>query len=187
MAKRLYITLFFLLLSTILGMSLAQIGEVAGPVNFNVSAGSSQSLSVTIVNGGNNPLFFNATPLVTTVIVNETTPTVIVSPKNGTIGPHSQAVLNLTAFVPGGDKPGLEWNGQLSVVSNSLSTITGSGAIIQEGALKIFTITSAQPKFNVLFAILIVVIVAILIILFYYFYKKRSKIRKGRNKLRAKK
>ncbi len=187
MIKRSYVILFSFLLSIILSMPLAQIGEVAGPVNFNVSAGSSQSLSVTIVNGGSSSLFFNATPIVTTSIVNETTPTVIVSPKNGTIGPHSQVVLNLTAFVPGADKPGLEWNGQLSVVSNSLSTITGSGAIIQEGALKIFTITSAQPKFNMLFVILIVIIAAILIVAFYYFYKKRTKIRKSASKLRAKK
>ncbi|MCL5423467.1 MAG: hypothetical protein M1385_00080 [Candidatus Marsarchaeota archaeon] len=187
MIKRLYIVLFFFLFSAILSMPLAQIGEVAGPVNFNVSAGSSQSLSVTIVNGGNNPLFFNATPIVTTLIANEITPTVTVFPKNGTIGPHSQAVLNLTTFVPGSDKPGLEWNGQLSVVSNSLSTITGSGAIIQEGALKIFTITSAQPKFNILFVILIIVIVVILIVVFYYFYKKRANKRKGAHKSKAKK
>ena len=184
MIKKSHLFLTFVLFSAFIGMSLAQIGEVAGPVNFNVSSGSSQSLTVTIVNGGNNPLSFNATPLVTTVIANETTPTAIVSPKTGTIGPHSQISLNLTAYVPGNDKPGLEWNGQLSVVSNSSSTINGSGAIIQEGALKIFTITSAQPKFNILLVVLIIVIVAILAIIVYYIYKKRLKRDKYRPKVK---
>ncbi len=181
------IAAYIFLVAAISVFSYAQIGEVAGPVNFNVSVGSYQSLPVTIVDGGNAPIAFNVTYVLTTKIKNVTAPIVTINPMNGTINPHSEVVLNVTTYVPGNDKPGTFWNGQISVVSNSVAQITGSGAIIRAGTLKIFTITAAQPKSNILFVILIVIIAAILIVAFYYFYKKRTKIRKSASKLRAKK
>ena len=76
------------LISVLLGASYAQIGEVAGPLNFNVSIGSRQSLTLTIVNGGSGgPISYMATPTITTVIPNSTAPTVTVKPMNGTIAP----------------------------------------------------------------------------------------------------
>lgn len=167
------IAVYIFLVAAISVFSYAQIGEVAGPVNFNVSVGSYQSLPVTIVDGGNAPIAFNVTYVLTTKIKNVTAPIVTINPMNGTINPHSEVVLNVTTYVPGNDKPGTFWNGQISVVSNSVAQITGSGAIIRAGTLKIFTITAAQPKSNILLIVLIIVIIVILIIIVYYIYKKR--------------
>lgn len=175
----------FVLSNLIFGLSFAQIGEVAGPVNFNVSVGSTQSLIVTIVDGGNTPIMFNATPLITTVIKNATAPIMKVYPQNGTIQPHSQVALNLTAYVPGGDKPGMFWNGQLSVISNSSTKINGSGAIIHEGTLKIFTVTAAQQKFDIFLYVGIVVLIVILIVAV-YFYKKMKRLKHNTRANKAK-
>lgn len=144
----------------LLALSYAQIGEVAGPLNFNVSLGSRESLTLTIANGGGDAIEYMATPTITTSILNSTAPQVSITPMNGSISPHSQFQLNVTAYVPSNkNKPGMTWNGYVSVVEVSNVTIV-SGARIQAGALKMFTITAAKPKFNELYVLVAMLVVA---------------------------
>ena len=154
--KLLFATLLgcLVLVSALLGASYAQIGEVAGPLNFNVSIGSRQSLTLTIVNGGSVPLSYMATPTVTTILPNSTTPQVTVTPVNGSIPARSMARLNVTVYMPGGrNKPGMVWGGYVSTVELSNSSVA-SGANIQAGALKIMTITAAPAKFQEIYILI---------------------------------
>ena len=148
------------LISVLLGASYAQIGEVAGPLNFNVSIGSRQSLTLTIVNGGSGgPISYMATPTITTVIPNSTAPTVTVKPMNGTIAPRSMVHLNVTVYMPSGkNKPGMMWSGYVSTVELSNTSVV-NGANIQAGALKIMTITAAASKFQEIYILIAAVVV----------------------------
>ncbi len=144
-----------LLILVLFGASYAQIGEVAGPLNFNVSIGTRQSLGLTIVNGGSTgSISYMSTPTITTVIPNSTTPQVTVTPMNGTIPPRSMVHLNVTVYMPGGkNRAGMVWNGYISTVELTDNSVT-SGANIQAGALKIMTITAAPPKFQEIYILI---------------------------------
>lgn len=170
-----------LFIFVLLVSSYAQIGEVAGPLNFNVSIGSRESLTFTIINGGSDTLVYMATPTITTSIPNATTPQVIITPMNGTIPPHTQLPLNVTVYMPAGkNKPGMTWNGYISAVAVTNTTIV-NGATIQAGALKIMTITAAEPKGQegyVLVAILVIVGIGVGA----YYAVSRLRARKGRAK-----
>ena len=167
----------------LLASSYAQIGEVAGPMNFNVSLGSSESLTLTIINGGGDAIEYMATPTITTSIPNSTAPQVSVIPTNGSIAPHSQARLNVTAYIPGSkNKPGMVWNGYVSVVEVSNVTVV-SGARIQAGALKMFTITAAAPKFQPLYVLVAMLAVAGIGLVAYRFVSTRRAKRAAAKKV----
>ena len=148
------------LILVLFGTAYAQIGEVAGPLNFNVSIGSRQSLVLTIVNGGSAPISYQATPMITTVIPNSTTPRITVNPSNGSIAGRSIVHLNVTVYMPGGkNRPGMVWNGYISTVEMSNSSVT-NGANIQAGALKIFSITAAPAKFQEIYILIAALAIA---------------------------
>jgi hypothetical protein len=169
----------------VIGVSCAQIGEVAGPLNFNVSIGSRQSLTFTLANGGSTAFEFNVTPFITTDIPNTIAPTIIITPMNGTISPHRLFPLNVTVYMHSGEKnaPGMTWNGYLSAIMVSNVSVT-NGAVIQAGALKIMTITAAPAKFNLLYAVLEVLACVVVIVGIYYAVSKRRA--KGKAKKSAK-
>jgi hypothetical protein len=164
----------------LLASSYAQIGEVAGPLNFNVSIGSRQSLTLTIINGGSDTLAFEATPTITTSIPNSTAPRVSMMPQNGTIPAHSELGLNVTVYMPGGkNKAGMVWDGYVSTVEMSNDTLIGSGANVRSGALKIMTITAAPAKFQEIYILIAAIGVTVVGIGGYHGVKRmRAKIAK---------
>jgi predicted secreted protein len=171
-----------LLVFALFAASYAQIGEVAGPLNFNVSIGTKQSLTFTIINGGSTTFAYVATPTITTVIPNSITPTVTVMPMNGTIPPHTELPLNVTVYMPGGkNKAGMMWDGYISAVEVANNTVV-NGAVIQAGTLKIMTITAAPAKFQVIYVVVAVVAVAVIAAGAYYVISKRRGAKKGKAK-----
>ncbi len=187
-SKNIALILIFILSTTVLVAAHAQIGEVAGPINFNVSLGSSQTLQYTIVNGGSAPMNFYIKAAITSSIKNETTPTITAFPANGTILPHQQYAINLTVHMPSNDKPGLTWQGTAQALEASNITAPG-GAVIQTGVLKGITVMSAKPKglpveYIILFAVVVVVITALS---YYLFIRKRKGSRKEEKNQKGKK
>ncbi len=170
-----FAVLLILIPTILLALSNAQIGEVAGPINFNVSLGSSQSLQYTIVNGGGTPINFYIKAAITSSIKNETTPTITANPVNGTILPHQQFPINLTVLMPSSDKPGLTWQGTVQALEASNLTAPG-GAVIQTGVLKGIMVESAKPKgLPIGYVIIFVAVVAVVLILSYYLFIRRKK------------
>jgi hypothetical protein len=153
----------------------AQLGEVAGPLNFNVSVGSSASLQYTLINGGSQPIHYQIVLPSLNIVPNSTAPTFTVSQMNGTISPQSQLVINVTAYMPSNDKPGMHWGGILQAVEVSNITISGSGAVIHQGVAKLVGVTAAQPKgIPLLYIVLAIVVLIIIIVLVYYFMRRRK-------------
>ncbi len=171
----------FLIVLVIGGVAGAQLGEVAGSMNFNVPVGSSQSLPFTIVNGGSAPISYYVITTVTTTIPNETAPNVTASPLNGTLGAHVQLPINITVRVPSSDKKNMTWNLVVQAVEGSSVTAPGGGAVIHLGVVKFATIESAPSLFNplpyIIIAIIIVVVAAALA--YYAFMKRKAPARHG--------
>ena len=126
----------------------AQIGEVAGQPVFNVSAGGTQTLNITLLNSGDAPIGYSAIPPSLNTIPNETTPTVTISPMSGVIAPHGQFKVAITVSIPLEDKPGLAWTGPVQFLQASNVSNPG-GAVLQVGALKILTIYSKKAVFRI--------------------------------------
>lgn len=155
-------TLLFLAFSTAY-IAKAQLGEVAGQPSFNVSLGSSESITVTIINEGSVPLPFKVILPTLNTIANTTTPSVTASPMSGSIAPNSDTSINVTVNMPSNSK-NLDhtWTGVMQIVENSAVSTSGSsgeGAVIVEGVAKIITITASPPKFNIFEIIVPAVIV----------------------------
>ena len=174
-----------ILLLSLSAIVYAQIGEIAGHLNFYVPVGGSNSLPFTIANGGSSPLHFQLQPVAITAVANRTTPIVVVSPENGTIPPYSQFTLNVTATVPAKNNSvgflfwqtipkGEGWSGSIEVVAVSNSSGTG-GANIEAGVVKIFTVApyTVPPGALVYAGIAALVVIAIGIIFYFAVYKKR--------------
>ena len=183
------ISLFFIfsLLSFLfINISYAQFGEVAGQLNFNASIGGSASLPFTLINGGSQPLNFKIILPTLNTIPNSTTPTFSISQMNGTIPAGGQLTLNVTVFMPSNkNKPGMHWSGILQAIELSNTTISGSGAILQQGVAKIVGVTALKPVgLPILYIILIVLAIIILIIIIYFVIKKAKKLKFG-NKLKV--
>ncbi len=127
-----------------MNMAYAQLGEVAGPLNFNVNTSGSQTMQLTVINSGSTPIGFKVLQPSLQSIPNETTPTVTISPLNGTIAPYKQQLINVTVYISGSDKPGLHWSGFIQVIQQTNQTNPG-GAVIQSGVAKMISINSTQP------------------------------------------
>lgn len=125
-------------------LTYAQLGEVAGPLNFNVNVSGSETLQLTVLNSGSTPLAYRVLFPTLQQIPNETAPTLTMSPLNGTIQPYKEQMINVTVYVPGNDKPGQHWSGIIQVVQKSNQTNPG-GAVIQTGVAKLISITSTTP------------------------------------------
>ncbi len=140
----------FLLILTILVSTIvyAQLGEVAGPVAFDVNISSSQTLQLNVINSGNSPIFYKIIlPALVSHQVNSTTPNITSStPLIGTIMPYEQMSVNLTVYMPSGkNKPGYSWSGIVQVVETTNQTQAG-GAVVQGGVAKIISISASEPK-----------------------------------------
>ncbi|MEM3753749.1 MAG: hypothetical protein QW778_04075 [Candidatus Micrarchaeaceae archaeon] len=168
--KQLYFIFFssFLLLS-VSEIAYAQLGEVAGQPFFNVSIGSSESITVTVINSGSVPIPFRVLLPTLNTIVNTTQPIVTASPSSGTIPAGSSMGINVTVQMPPDKRNiGHTWTGILQVVEVSNTTAgPGMGAVITAGVAKIITIYASPPKFNpfiyIVGGIIIVAVVAVLL------------------------
>ncbi len=106
MDKKVSYFLLFIALSLLININYAQLGEVAGQLNFNVNLSSSQTQQMIIINSGKTNLQYEVFAPTLQMIANTTTPTITVSPINGTLRPYEQQTINITVYMPGGDKPG---------------------------------------------------------------------------------
>ena len=162
-AKYLLLAIFslFLLSGTV---AYAQLGEQAGQPFFNISVGSSGTFNYSILNSGSTPIGYKVGLPTLNTIPHNATPTVTVTPMNGTLAPNSQQVISIKVSIPASDKPYLKWQGVLSVVETapSANITSGAGAVIRAGVAKIVTIESAPPKGIPLVYYLIAVLVVII-------------------------
>ncbi len=186
------ISLFFIfsLLSFLfINLNYAQFGEVAGQLNFNASIGGSASLPFTLINGGSKPLSFKIILPTLNTIPNSTTPTFSISQMNGTIPSGGQLTLNVTVYMPSNkNKPGMHWSGILQAIELSNNTISGSGAILQQGVAKIVGVTALKPVgLSILYIVLIILAIIIILGLLYYFVIKKVKKPKFQSKIKQSK
>ena len=167
----------FILLAFLISIAYAQLGEVAGPLNFNVNVSDNQTLVLTILNSGNTTLPYTVVPPSITPIVNETNPTVAISPISGALPPFHQQAINITIYIPASDKPGIMWRGVVQVIQGSNATISG-GATIQSGVAKLINIYSKVPHNPSSISLYVLILLGILIILGGYFiYRQAAKAR----------
>ncbi len=172
--RKQYFLLAAFILASLSVLTFAQLGEEAGQPFLNVSVGGSATFNYSILNSGSAPIPFTVVLPTLNTIPNNATPTIKVTPMNGTLAPHSSQVISITAYVPYGDKPHLKWQGVLSVIESApVSNVTnGAGAVVMAGVAKIVTIESEPPKSSPLlyyiaaFIVLVVVIVVAYLALF---------------------
>ena len=135
----------FLLIASI---SAAQLGEVAGQPHFNVSIGSSNTLTVTVTNQAQYPLPIKVIlPTLMSNDANAITPGVAASPMAGNIPAEGQLQINVTVYMPGGtNMPGYTWTGimQVLAVPANSSSSGGMGASILAGVAKVITVTATE-------------------------------------------
>ncbi|MGC8652082.1 MAG: hypothetical protein ACP5UH_02420 [Candidatus Micrarchaeia archaeon] len=176
--KALSLLLPFLLLFSLSFVPYAQLGEQAGQPFFNVSIGSSETFNYTILNSGPTPIGYQVILPALNTIPHNATPTVVVTPMNGTLAPNSQQKISVTVFMPGSDKPYLKWQGVLQVVevASVVNASSGMGATLRAGVAKIVTIESAPPKPLPLidYAISAIVVIAIVVIIAYIAVSRRN-------------
>lgn len=167
---------FLFSLAFLTAVAAAQLGEVAGGLNLNTSVGGSNSINLTIFNGGNSYMGYQIVPPTLSAIANETTPAVVLSPMNGTMAPHSQIRINVTVSVSGKDKPGLMWQGLIQIIGASAANSTG-GAQLQAGLGKVLTVYSVAPEpLEIPYALIggIVIVVAAGGCAYYFIARKRK-------------
>lgn len=167
-----------ILLFSLTFITYSQLGEVAGQPFFNVSLGSSETLNYTIINSGSTPIGFKVIPPSLNTIPHNATPTVVITPMNGTLAPNSQQKISITVYMPSSDKPGLKWQGITQVLQTSTQQINGSGmgVTLREGVAKIVTIESAPPKPLPLadYVAGIVLVIAVVVIVSYIVVVRRK-------------
>ncbi len=139
----------------------ACIGLIAGKINFNVTAGTSETLPMQVFNACNNQtIYFNATARFG-VITNVTTPKVTVSPADGTMGPSAPQFINITVSMPYNATPNTTWTGGVVVVEVS-NLSAGGGASVQTGVIKRITaVAKAAPVNYLLYGAAGVAVIAI--------------------------
>ncbi len=178
--RRLSVILAFLLPLMLFPLASAQFGEVAGQLFANVSVGSSNTVTFTLVNSGSTPISFEVVvpPSYTTSSSNTVFPQVTTNSKYGTVQPGSEFTVTLNVYVPSAkeNKPGTEWVGivQAIMVKNN-SNITGSGANIQAGVAKILTVRAIEPTTPwTLYGAIIIIAASIGAVGTFVYNKKRS-------------
>ncbi len=132
-------------LAALFAATYGQFGESAGALNFNVSLGGSETLNYTLFNQGNSSIGFGIVFQGFNPIKNTTMPTVIISPMNGTIGPHQNIRISTTVEMPD-DQHNLNarWDGLIQAVEQQAGKAGQNGAVIFAGLGKEIIIT-AQP------------------------------------------
>ena len=148
---KILLLLVMLLGSSAVALTCAQLGEVAGGQNFNVSlGGTATSNTFTIVNAGSSPIGFVVKLPQFNTIPNSTTPNVTIYPMNGTLAPHSDFKLNITVYMPlDHNKPGDRWDGLIQVLQTlPAGSGTGGGAVIETGVGKEIIIVATAEVYN---------------------------------------
>ncbi len=181
-----YFVLFASFLFLSVSLAEAQLGEVAGQPFFNVSIGSSKSLTVTIINEGSSPLPFKIILPTLNTIANTTQPVVTASPMGGAIPAQGSMKINVTVQMPSDKRNmGHTWTGILQIVEvNNATSSGGMGAVIVAGVAKIVTIYASKPVFNPL-PYIIAGIVAVVVVVgggSYYLHAKRKAAKAARLK-----
>jgi hypothetical protein len=129
-----------LVLSYLAAAPMAQFGEEAGALGFQVQVGHNQTLQLHLLNAGNTIIGFRMQVPSVTQQDNQITPTVTVSPMFGTIFPYSSFAVNVTVFMPLNNTPhAATWTFILSAIEASNASNPG-GAVLQAGVAKIVTI-----------------------------------------------
>ncbi len=124
----------------------AQIGERAGPLQFNVSIGGNETIPWTIFNNGNSTVYFVTYVGALQQSDNQITPTIVLMPVNGSIAAHSSIDLNITVYMPAQNQPGRgSWSTILQVIQTSNQTASGGSAVIMAGLAKAMDIVSKLP------------------------------------------
>jgi hypothetical protein len=169
-----------LMLSLLLLPALASacIGEFAGRVHFNVSAGENQTLPLIVFNNCDNITISFDSAWSLQPMPNQTSPTIVVSPRHGTILPRVNEPINITVYMPYNAVVGTTWSGAVAAIEASNETASG-GVMLNSGVSKIITITSLPPlqKGLPLYVYAIVLLVALGGSGFYFL-----RIRKGAKK-----
>ena len=131
------------------------IGEIAGPINFQVAPGHNQTLSMYIINSGSAPIKLQvlndySLQYKSTQIANQIAPNITINPQNFTLNAGKEQAINITVSMPSKDALNDSWEGIIQVVEvQNASNI--NGAVLNIGVAKLFSITSVKyipPKTN---------------------------------------
>ncbi len=142
--RLIYFSLALLLIS---GLTYAQLGERAGPLNFNVPVNGSQTNQWYLINEGNVPINFYIYAEQPSQVPNEITPSIITVPLNGTIAPYSTLIVNVSVSMPANNIPHKgSWSTILQAIetSSSKSTNGANSAQLYAGIAKEMFIASTN-------------------------------------------
>ncbi|MGC8648856.1 MAG: hypothetical protein ACP5UN_01385 [Candidatus Micrarchaeia archaeon] len=139
----------FIMVLMLVALNAQSIGEIAGPLNFQVAPGHNQTLALYIINGGSAPITLQvlndySIQYKSTQIANQITPIIAASPQNFTISGGKEQIVNITVSMPSKDTINASWSGIIQVVEISNKTENVSGAIINIGIAKMFSITAIK-------------------------------------------
>lgn len=146
--SRTLVLLFMLSLSLVPALANAQIGEQAGDFWMQVPVGGNAITQWHIFNTGNRSVgYYTITPFFNQV-PNETTPTVLLIPSNGTMPADSALTINVIVSMPRTNKPANStwWSGLLQIREVALvnsSNSSGGTAVVQAGLAKSINVAAA--------------------------------------------
>ena len=146
--SRTLVLLFMLSFALSASLAAAQIGEQAGDFWMQVPVGGNSITLWHIFNTGSQPVgYYTITPFFNSV-PNETTPTVILVPSNGTLPADSSLTINVIVTMPRSNTPSNStwWSGLLQIREVALvnsSNSSGGTAVIQAGLAKSINVAAA--------------------------------------------
>jgi hypothetical protein len=146
--SRTLVLLFMLSFALSASLATAQIGEQAGDFWMQVPVGGNSITLWHIFNTGSQPVgYYTITPFFNSV-PNETTPTVILVPSNGTLPADSSLTINVIVTMPRSNTPNNStwWSGLLQIREVALvnsSNSSGGTAVIQAGLAKSINVAAA--------------------------------------------
>ncbi len=124
----------------------AQLGEIAGQLNFQVQIGHNQTIQLHLLNEGNTSIGVHVTAQALQLTsnrvlsANQPTPTIFISPENLTVPAYGTSAINITVSMPLGDTPYLaSWEDIISAQEATNATNPG-GALILQGVAKIISV-----------------------------------------------
>ncbi len=139
------VIILLLLLSVLPGIGSACIGEVAGKISFNVSAGTNETIPMQVFNSCQNQSMYFTTVSQVNPVANVISPSVIVHPKNGILLAKQNLFINITVHMPYNATPGTLWHAGVAVEESSNVSAPNGGATLSVGVVKVFNITALPP------------------------------------------
>lgn len=181
--RQIYLSLLlFSVLVSLAALPAAQLGEQAGQPSLNVPLGGTATFNYSILNAGASPINFTVILPTLNTIPHNTTPTVVVTPMNGSLAPYSKQTVTIKVSMPGNDRTNLTWQGVLQVVEQAPQTVSSSGAsaTINAGVAKILTIHSVAPSGLplVYFLMLFGAVVVVVAVASYFLFVRKKKVAK---------